>query len=76
MDLGLNPMGIGPPQGNFMMNRNSQMHGLPATMTAGPLGGTMPMNPTPSGGNMSYEALQALMQRNGGIGMNMGQNMG
>ncbi len=71
---GLNMMGGVPPQGNFMINQNSQTQGgLPANM----VGGTMPMMPgAPTGGNISYEALQSLMQRNAGNGMNLGQNMG
>jgi len=73
---GLNMMGV-PPQGNFMMNQNSQTQGgLPANMS-GSVGGTMPMIPgAHTGGNMSYETLQSLMQRNAGNGMNLGQNMG
>jgi len=75
---GLNMMGGVPSQGNFMMNQNSQTQGgLPANILSGSVGGTMPMMPGAStGGNMSYEALQSLMQRNAGNGMNLGQNMG
>jgi len=74
----LNMMGGGgPPQGNFMMNRNPQTHGGLAGMTAGSVGGAMPLNPgVPTGGDISYETLQSLMQRNPSNGMNLGQNMG
>jgi hypothetical protein len=79
MNFAVNMMAAGgPPQGNFMMNRNSQTQGgHPGNMAAGQLGGAMPMNlGAPSGGNMNYEALQAMMQRNSGGGMGLGQNLG